>query len=319
MNMQYYDINEETARRAKEANSFSEYKAGTATAGYRAMVDAARELGEQQKRRIDPIHHDKVDYLIDLYARKLANNFNERNTIDARVPSVMIAGPSNFPVRKKEMQNAARDRNMGEYIEIQEILDKIRGTGMGGISADDKMAVEKLEAKLTGLVESQELMKSVNAYCRKHKTLEGCPGLSENTIMELKASMSRDWRKDTVPFPSYALSNNNANIRATQQRIDDLKNKSEYAGWDFDGGKAVINEAENRLQLLFDDKPGEAQRAELKKHGFKWAPSQGAWQRQLTRNAIYSAGQIDCIKPLDGKTPYQLQPFTQKPGSRDER
>lgn len=317
--MDYYKINEEAARRAKEANSFRDYVPGSATSEYRAMVDAARELGEQQKQRIDPIHHEKVDYLVDLYARKLAENFNERNSIDARVPSVMISGGSNFPVRKKEMQNAARDRNMGEYIDIKGILDKIRGTGMGGISADDKLAVEKLEAKLAGLKESQELMKTVNAYFRKHKTLDGCPGLSEETIAQLKASMSRDWRKDPVPFPSYALSNNNQNIHSTQQRIDELKNRSEYAGWDFAGGKAEINEAENRLQLFFDDKPGEAERAELKKHGFKWAPSQGAWQRQLTRNAIHSAGYIDCIKPLDGRTPYQHQPFSSKPNNRDER
>jgi len=317
--LQYYDINEDAARRAKQANSFREYKPGSATAEYRAMVDEVRELGEQQKQHIDPIHHEKVDYLVDLYARKLANNLNERSNIDARVPSVMIAGPSNFPVRQKEKQNAARDRNMGEYIEIKEIQDKIRSTGMGGISADDKLAVEKLEAKLAGLQENQDLMKSTNAYYRKHKTLDGCPGLSENVIEKLKSSMSSDFRKNPVPFPPYALSNNNQNIHSVQRRLEDLKEKSEYAGWDFTGGKAEASEELNRLQLFFDDKPGDAERAQLKKNGFKWAPSQGAWQRQLTRNAIFSAGQIDCIKPLDGKTPYQLQPFAQKQSSRDER
>jgi len=101
-------------------------------------------------------------------------------------------------------------------------------------------------------------------------------------------------------------------MRRIQQRIDDLKNKSEYAGWTFEGGKAEINEAENRLQLFFDEKPSAEQRTELKKHGFKWAPSQSAWQRQLTKNAIHAAGYIDCIKPDNGKTPYQLQPFARK-------
>ncbi len=276
------------------------------------MVDKAVELGESQKQRVDPMHHEKIDGLVDTYARKLAANMNESSIIDARVPSVMIAGPSNFPVRQKEKQNAARDRNMGEYMEIEGLLDKIRGTGMGGISADDALAVPKLEAKLAGLIDSQMRMKTVNAYYRKHKTLDGCPDLPEDTVMKLKASMSRDWRKDPVPFPAYALSNNNQEIHRIKQRIDDLKNRSEFAGWTFDGGRAEINEAENRLQLFFDDKPGDADRAALKGNGFKWAPSQGAWQRQLTRNTIYSAGRIDCIKPLDGKTPYQLQPFSQK-------
>lgn len=88
--------------------------------------------------------------LIDRYARKLAENINQSNLIDARVPSILIAGGSNFPVRKKEKQNAARDKNMGEYMQIEGLLDKVRSTGMGGISADDDRAVEKLEAKLAG-------------------------------------------------------------------------------------------------------------------------------------------------------------------------
>lgn len=43
-----------------------------------------------------------------------------------------------------------------------------------------------------------------------------------------------------------------------------------------------------RLQLFFEEKPEETTRKILKRNGFKWAPSQGAWQRQLTNNAKYS-------------------------------
>lgn len=105
--VRYYRINEEAARRAKDMNSFSEYRSGSATAGYRAMVDEAVEIAEKQKARVDPMYHDKIDYLVDLYARKLAENLNQANAIDARVPSILIAGGSNFPGRKKEKQNAA--------------------------------------------------------------------------------------------------------------------------------------------------------------------------------------------------------------------
>ena len=195
----YYPINEEAARRAKNANSFSDYVPGSATAAYREMVDRAYALGEQQKGRVDPMYHEKIDGLIDRYARKLAENINQCNLIDARVPSFLIAGGSNFPVRKKEKQNAARDKNMGEYMQIEGLLDKVRSTGMGGISADDDRAVEKLEAKLAGLEAMQEEMKTVNAYYRKHKTLEGCPVLSAEEIGKLQSSMASDWRKNPVP------------------------------------------------------------------------------------------------------------------------
>ena len=131
----------------KIMNSFSDYKEGSATAEYRAMVDKAAAIAEQQKSRVDPMYHEKIDHLLDTYARKLAENMNQGFAIDARVPSVMIAGPANFPVGKKEKQNRARDSNMEEWRYIQGLLDKIRSTGMGGISADDPAAVEKLQKK----------------------------------------------------------------------------------------------------------------------------------------------------------------------------
>ncbi len=228
------------------------------------------------------------------------------------MPSILIAGGSNFPVQKKHKQNAARDRNMGEYMEIQGLLDKIKSVGMGGISADDIHAVEKLEAKLAGLKADQEHMKAVNAYYRKHKTLEGCPSLSPDAVGELQASMARDWRKDPVPYPSYMLSNNNANIHRVEQRISDLKNRAEFVGWEFPGGRAEVNEGENRLQLFFDEKPTEDQRRELKSGGFRWAPSQGAWQRQLTKNAIYAADRISFIRPEGGGSISALQPYNRR-------
>ena len=119
----YYPINEGAARRAKEMNSFSDYKEGSATAEYRAMVDKAAAIAEQQKSRVDPMYHEKIDHLLDTYARKLAENMNQGFAIDARVPSVMIAGPANFPVGKKEKQNRARDSNMEEWRYIQGLLD----------------------------------------------------------------------------------------------------------------------------------------------------------------------------------------------------
>ena len=309
----YYPINEEAARRAKNANSFSDYVPGSATAAYREMVDRAYTLGKQQKGRVDPMYHEKIDGLIDRYARKLAENINQCNLIDARVPSILIAGGSNFPVRKKEKQNAARDKNMGEYMQIEGLLDKVRSTGMGGISADDDLAVEKLTKKLEGLEFQQATMKAVNAYFRKHKTLDGCPELTPEQAEKLKADMAQSWHLDkSKPYPAYLLSNNNANIRRVRQRIEELSSRSEFAGWTFPRGEAKINEAENRLQLIFEEKPDADQRQELKSNGFKWAPSQGAWQRQLNQNAIRAAARIDFLRPEDGTSPYQLQPFVKR-------
>ena len=305
----YYTINEAAAKRAKDANSFSDYKQGSATAEYRHYVDEAVQLAERQKRRVDPMYHAKIDSLLDTYARKLAANMNKGYEIDARVPSILIAGGSNFPTRKKEKQNAARDSNYREWQDIQGLLDKIRSTGMGGISADDPQAVQKLEKKLESLEKSQETMKAVNAYYRKHKTLDGCPHLSSEQLEKLKADMASSWHLGDKPFATWALSNNSAEIRRVKDRIKSLSQQKEigFVGWEFDGGKVEANTEANRLQIFFEDKPDEATREALKNNGFRWSPKVGAWQRQLTSNAYYAADYVKAIAPLTGEKPTELQ------------
>ena len=305
----YYPINEAAAKRAKDMNSFSDYKQGSATAEYRHYVDEAVQLAERQKQRVDPMYHDKIDSLLDTYARKLAANMNKGYEIDARVPSILIAGGSNFPTRKKEKQNAARDSNYREWQDIQGLLDKIRSTGMGGISADDPQAVQKLEKKLESLEKSQETMKAVNAYYRKHKTLDGCPHLSPEQLEKLKANMASSWHLGDKPFATWALSNNSAEIRRVKDRIKSLSQQKEigFVGWEFDGGKVDANTEANRLQIFFEDKPDETTREALKSNGFRWSPKAGAWQRQLTSNAYYAADYVKAIAPLTGEKPTELQ------------
>ena len=74
--MQYYEINEQTARRANDVNSMSDYRPGSATEEYRAAVDKAAALVQARKAKISPYYHDKLDALLDRYARRLADYYN---------------------------------------------------------------------------------------------------------------------------------------------------------------------------------------------------------------------------------------------------
>ena len=58
------------------------------------------------------------------------------------------------------------------------------------------------------------------------------------------------------------------------------------------GVRVVSNSQEDRLQLFFDGKPPQEMISLLKGSAFKWSPSRGCWQRQLTNNAIYAANKI---------------------------
>lgn len=92
-----------------------------------------------------------------------------------------------------------------------------------------------------------------------------------------------------------------------------------FKGWQFAGGEAIVNLANNRLQLYFEEKPADEQRATLKSNGFKYAPSTKAWQRPLDYKTMAAANRIDFIKPLDGKTPMDLQPKWQSATRRKDK
>ena len=138
----------------------------------------------------------------------------------------------------------------------------------------------------------------------------GCPGLSDEDAAKLDRRVQEGYSWEKQPYPSYILSGNTAEIRRLRQRIEEVSRtqSTEYVGWDFPGGRAEADKEDNRLRLYFDEKPSEEQRSTLKCNGFKWAPSVGAWQRQLNDNAIYAAARIDFLRPESGESPTAIQP-----------
>ena len=149
-------------------------------------------------------------------------------------------------------------------------------------------------------------------YERRAQAAENNTAISSDdpeAIAKLESGMEyHPW--DKKPFASCTLSNNNRNIRTTEKRIQKLSQAKElgYTGWAFEGGRVEANGDKNRLQIFFDEIPSEEVRTELKGWGFKWARSEGAWQRQLSDNAIYAASRIKAIQPTDGTNPIKIQP-----------
>lgn len=76
-----------------------------------------------------------------------------------------------------------------------------------------------------------------------------------------------------------------ARIEATANAENDVKQNDSF--------NVVENLQEDRLQIIFNDKPNEAVRDLLKKNAFKWSPRFSAWQRQLTPNAKIAFNRIE--------------------------
>lgn len=296
MERNYYPIDETMARSAHNMMSFKDYISGSKTEEYKKYVNQAYELADRIAE-VKPNCADRAYGMADRYSRKMAEYFNKGFRIGCMCPSVMISGSGNFPVRKKEKQNQAWERNYHYFNEIQEILKKMESILYGSemIMSGDEDAIEKLEEKLEKLKENQEKMKSANKAVRMKDIEKGnCLlkelGYTEEQISDLRTP---DFC-NRIGYPDYALKNNNANIHRVENRLKNLKSAKEKGTSEIENQffRVVENTELMRLQLFFDSKPDQEVRDILKSNGFKWAPSQSAWQRQLTNNARYALEQI---------------------------
>lgn len=305
-----YSINEGLAKRAKEAISWDEYTQNRATNQYLDLLEqferAVNEMIEADTHREYPATSEQmelVQYYGEKYSEKLAAAFNRKNSITASCPSIMITGGSNFPVRKKQKQNAAMDKFWNECGELFDptgnyYFRKIRNIFANTtIYSNDALAIEKLQNKLQDIEEKHAKMKAYNAYYRKHGTMKGFEGISDERAERLDAEIEKSFVK--VPFAPFQLSGNTAEIRRIKDRIAELerlKAEAEKQAEDkyphIDGLEVVENAEEMRIQLIFDGKPDEDTRALLKSNGFRWSPRFGAWQRQLTQNGIRATQKV---------------------------
>ncbi|MDO5309190.1 MAG: hypothetical protein Q4G03_06820 [Planctomycetia bacterium] len=279
----YYPVNEELARRAREMNSLRPYEPLTVTREYRAAVDAARKIAASQKEKVDPSYHAAVDAALDAYERRLARWYDDYNAAYSLCPSPLVTDAQEIPAKLQRQKVAKLDALMEERRRIKELLDALSGLGTGVIRSDSHDALARLKEKLQALKLTHEQMKRANKYRRAHGSWTGYTGELRSCVEKLV---------QTGDFELFNVSAALAEIRRVERRIEQLteRDQTDYGdGWTFPGGTARVDKERNRLQVKFDSIPEPAVRERLKEHGFRWAPSQNAWQRILTPNAIYAA------------------------------
>lgn len=301
----YFPISESSARTAHNMMSMRDYTEGSTTAGYRSAVDKAYDLADKVAKK-KPEEAERAYRLAERYSKKMAEYYNKESSIGMMCPSVMISGAGNFPVKKKERQVAAWQKNHEFYQYVQGILEKIENILYGReiIKSDDERAAEKLEEKLEDLKETQERMKAANKAIRMKDTEAGDDALREMGYSEeaIKQLREPDYC-GRLGYPGYLLTNNNANIHRVEERLNRLKEVKEKGSSEQEFGtfKVVENTEAMRYQIIFDGKPDAEVRTLLKSNGFKWAPSQGAWQRQITTNGKYALNRVvEKLKEMEG-------------------
>lgn len=322
-------INEETARRAKEMSSFSDYKPGSATAEYTSQINALLEIAEEYANKShyideEPERITEAQSYINYYSKKYAEYINKDNEISCRCPSVMIAGPANFPVKKKQKQVAAWDANRKNYISLSDAKYRLHYILIEEhpISSADPDAIQKLQSKLDRLESDYAALKEAFKKAQKEFNAE----LKAGTITEVKhyygcripegfteadrnnpemIKTLSEWEKRNMvgtlymkdgkavdkPTLGYRSSNMSQERTRILKRIEEIKRHQEAPATEESGEdwKLYEDTEAGRICFEFDGKPEAEVISTLKHNGFKWAPSMKRWQRQNTDNGRRAA------------------------------
>lgn len=304
-------INENLARRAKENCSFSDYKAGSATAEFNAEIARVKALIEKAKANVSAEAQARLDNLLSSYTRNYANWINKSNSNGAGHVSVMIAGPSNYNMRAHEKYLNRERKLWEEYEQFKNIEWKIQSIVSGDriIKSSDENAIEKLETKLEKMQKLQEDMKAANKILKNAKLTDAEKvkklievGFSESSAIEL---LKPDFC-GRIGF-TYHLQNNNGNMRNVKLRIEKLKRQKAKAATEIivetdieaENGNSNIRIVDNpqadRIQIFFPGKPDADIRTKLKSNGFRWTQSIGAWQSYRNEKGRRIAKEISQI------------------------
>ena len=159
------------------------------------------------------------------------------------------------------------------------------------ISSDDPDAIDKLRAKLADLERDRARMVEANRAARGARPHEDLArlGFSERMITRI---LTPDFA-GRIAFPRYALANAAHEASRVRKRIEELEEKAERpAPPAREIAGARVEETDNRVRIFFESKPPAELRSELKRSGFRWSPTAGAWQRHASPAAWQAAERV---------------------------
>lgn len=212
-----------------------------------------------------------------------------------------IAGPSKFPVAKMDKKFEVIVKKGKAFSEaLQKAELKIK-----------KAAAENMTSQEVGDAIFTKLQKEIDSTVQTLKQIESgqakgySPELFKKSLSDkLKRvadagnveqfSKALEYLKDKQKeLKKPVLSDKNLLWNyagaATKAQAERPKGQEEF---NQHGIKVVQNHDADRVQIFFDGKPGQEVIKDLKSSGWNWSPSNGAWQRKNTDNAMISAKNI---------------------------
>lgn len=224
------------------------------------------------------------------------------------IVSVMITGPARFPTARNEKANRAYDKAIHDFedwrVKAQKAIARRIENAKSPEQKDNEEWIRLRSEIASNIATCVEIDNGARGYHRPLFT-SSIAGKVERLAKNGKTELVRralDYIREAQENDEVGLKKplftSRHKIWQLQQICEDAVRKQEELvtkedrEFLFEGGKMVKNYSEDRLQIIFDEKPASDMISKLKHNGFRWSPRFGAWQRQLTSNALYACASI---------------------------
>lgn len=271
--------------------------------GQSIINDYSSELLEDLKSIVD--EEAKAKY-IQSYKRYLSTWLAAKG----RCLSPMITGPARFPVARNEKNNRSERNRYTEFREWRERAFKSIERQLEDSKPQAQKDNEEFELIKKGILSTCETIIGIDngterGYSRSlfvSNLANRLTTVAKNGKTELIIKCLDLIKEINKTAPKPVISDKHSIWKLAEQA--EIKREAafdrentESKSLQFSDGEIVLNYAIDRLQIIYTQKPDYETISKLKKNAFKWAPSNKAWQRQLTRNAMYAASQVTGYTP----------------------
>lgn len=230
--------------------------------------------------------------------------FSDWLSAHSRCASSAITGGSGFNVQRAEKARRVEHNKYGEFIEWRERALKAISKRIEESKPQEVRDAENWNRLRDSILSSAETIHSINTATGRgyskalfvssiYQKVETFARAGNVEVVERAIEEIREFNKKysvviTERHKFFKLPEVARNV----VKVKEDHSQKESSEIQIPGGKAIQNWKENRLQVFFDSKPNYDTIQVLKKNGFKWAPSVGAWQRFNNNNSLFALKQV---------------------------
>ena len=218
-----------------------------------------------------------------------------------RAASAFIVGPANFPTERNSKRLDTVDRRRAELLAwkakaetaaARAILD---ARSSAQIKTDQWRQLERRLARDIGII--KRIDADIEPYDRTAFVtsiagrIERLAANDEGELVGRTLQYIRAQQAD-MPKPIFTERHKVWQLTAVSDSVNTGRKTSIEQIAKAAGVEIVANHDAERIQIFFEQIPEAPTREAMKRQGWKWSPTNQAWQRKATEAAIYSAKSI---------------------------